>query len=472
MRCLVVGCGYSGEKLADLLHEAGHEVTGLTHSPESAERLSSAKPYPVLSADVSEEASLREVAASLSGVPDAVIHCASSNRGGADMYRKVYLEGCTHLTALFPKAHLLFTSSTSVYPQVDGSLVDESSPAEPERETGRILRQTEDLVLAHGGTVTRLAGIYGPGRSFVLKNFLEGKASIEGAEGQGRVLNQIHRDDVAGALMHLLVGGHRGVYNVVDDLPMTQRECFKHLAARFARPMPPVAPPNNERKRAWTNKRVSNAALHATGFTLSYPTYFDALDQDAALVPSILTELGLPVTSARRGRNIIIVGLMGSGKSTVGRMAAHSLGFGFVDTDQIIIEKARKTIPDIFAAEGEAGFRQRETDALKSLLGKEGLVIATGGGIVTQAANLPILKQLGYVVWLNADPNTLYQRTVHSNDRPLLRNQDPAATLRHLYETRRPMYQKACDLQIGTDDLTAQDVAYGLAESVRVYFRG
>nr|WP_256199967.1 shikimate kinase [Verrucomicrobium spinosum] len=194
--------------------------------------------------------------------------------------------------------------------------------------------------------------------------------------------------------MHLVLGGHRGVFNVVDDAPMTQRECFKHLAARFARSLPPVAPPNNERKRAWTNKRVANAALHATGFTLTYPSYFDALDHDAALVPSILTELGLPVTSTRRGRNIIIVGLMGSGKSTVGRMAAHSLGFGFVDTDQIIIEKARKTIPDIFAAEGEAGFRYRETEALKSLLGKEGLVIATGGGIVTQPANLPILKQL------------------------------------------------------------------------------
>ncbi|MEZ0387598.1 MAG: shikimate kinase, partial [Verrucomicrobium sp.] len=302
-------------------------------------------------------------------------------------------------------------------------------------------------------------------------NFLEGKAAIEGAEGQGRYLNQVHRDDVARTLMHLLLGGHQGVFNVVDEAPMTQRECFRHLSARFARPMPPVAPPNNERKRAWTNKRVSNVALLATGYKFTYPSYLDAVAHDPELVSSILAELGLPGTSGRRGRNIVIVGLMGSGKSTVGRMAAQSLRFGFIDTDQIIMETARKSIPDIFAAEGEAGFRKRETEALKSLLGKEGMVIATGGGIVTQPVNLPILKQLGYVVWLNADPYTLYQRTAHNNDRPLLRNQDPAATLRHLYDSRRPLYQRASDLQIGTDDLTAQDVAYGLAESVRVYFR-
>lgn len=472
MRCLVIGCGFSGERLADLLHAAGHEVTGVTHSPDSASRLAAAKPYPVHAADVGNADEVARLAGLLPAPPEGVVHCASSNRGGAETYRHVYLQGCENLAAAFPTALLVFTSSTSVYPQVDGSVVTESSPAEPDRETGRLLRATEDFVLAHGGTVGRLAGIYGPGRSFVLKNFLEGKATIEGAEGQGRILNQIHRDDVAGALMHLLTGHHQGIFNIVDDQPMTQRECFRHLSARFSRPLPPVSPPNNERKRAWTNKRVSNTALHDAGYLLKYPSYFDALDHDPDLLPSILIELGLPPNSGRRGRNIVIVGLMGSGKSTVGRLAAHSLGFGFVDTDQIIIERARKSIPDIFASEGEAGFRQRETEALKSLLGKEGLVIATGGGIVTQPANLPLLKQLGYVVWLNADPATLHQRTAHGNDRPLLRNQDPAATLRHLYETRRPMYQKACDLQIGTDDLTAQDVAYGLTESVRVYFRG
>src|SRR6187401_1596301 len=112
---------------------------------------------------------------------------------------------------------------------------------------------------------------------------------------------------------------------------------------------------------------------------------------------------------------------MGSGKSTIGRLVAHSLGFEFVDTDHLITDAAHRNIPKIFAAEGEAGFRKRESEALQSLTGKEGAVIATGGGIVTVAENLPILRQLGYVVWLNADPMTLYQRTAHGHDRPLLR---------------------------------------------------
>ena len=86
----------------------------------------------------------------------------------------------------FPRRASFFTSSSSVYPQTDGPLVTEESDASPDRETSRILRETEELVLSRGGCVARLAGIYGPGRSFVLKNFLEGTATIEGNEGNGR----------------------------------------------------------------------------------------------------------------------------------------------------------------------------------------------------------------------------------------------------------------------------------------------
>lgn len=161
---------------------------------------------------------------------------------------------------------------------------------------------------------------------------------------------------------------------------------------------------------------------------------------------------------------------MGSGKSTIGRLVAHSLGFEFVDTDHLIADSARRNIPQIFAKEGEAGFRRHETAALRSLLGRENTVIATGGGIVTVPENLPLLKQLGFVVWLNADAATLHQRTAHSHDRPLLRNADPAGTLRDLLEKRGPLYAQACDMKITTDDFSTEEIAYGLAETVRVEF--
>lgn len=167
----------------------------------------------------------------------------------------------------------------------------------------------------------------------------------------------------------------------------------------------------------------------------------------------------------------MLVGLMGSGKSSVGRMAAQMLGFDFLDTDQLIVETAGRSIPEIFAAEGEAGFRVVETQVLRSLEGAQRKIIATGGGIVTRAENLQILRALGFVVWLNATPETLYKRTSHSNDRPLLNQGNAAQTLRDLHEKRAPLYQSVCDLKITTDDLALPDVAYGLVETAQVHFR-
>ena len=480
---LIIGCGYIGERLADLLHGAGHEVTGVTHSADSAARLASSKPYTVLAADVSDANSLRHLADSLKASPDVIIHCASSSRGGAEMYRQVYLRGCGNLIAAFPGSQLLFTSSSSVYPQTDGSVVTEESDASPDRETSRLLRETEELVLSHEGCVARLAGIYGPSRWFVLKNYLEGTASIEGNNGQGRCLNQIHREDAASALLHLATARLRGVFNVVDDSPITQRECFERLSTRFHRPMPSVTEPDTGRKRAWTHKVVSNAKLRASGWSPLFPSCFDALTKDTELLPSILAQVAkskdakdmspLPAASEhapKHGMNIVLIGLMGSGKSTVARLAAQNLGFAYADTDHLITDTAGCSIPDIFAREGEAGFRQRETQALRSLLGTERLVIATGGGIVTQPDNIPLLKQLGYVVWLNATPDTLHSRTARSDDRPLLKQGDAAATLRKLYDERRPLYEAACDFKITTDDLAATEVAYGVSETARVHF--
>lgn len=473
MRVLVAGCGFVGERAADLLHAGGHDVVGLTHSPDSAARLAAAKPWRTASCDISSRAAVQELAAEL-GTPgiDAVIHCASSGRGGAEMYQSVYVDGMRHLAEAFPNAFMLYTSSTSVYTQVNGETVDETTPAEPARDTGRLLREAENIALEAGGAVARLAGIYGPGRSFILKNLLEGKAAIEGNDGEGRLLNQIHADDAAAALAHLVTRRLTGIYNVVDDAQITQRECLSRLCVLFSVNLPPVREPDQNRKRGWSHKRVSNARLHATGWRPRYPGYLDALNGDPDLASSILglvhagAEAPLP-----RQPNIVLIGLMGSGKTTVGRLVAQMVGFKFIDTDHLIVEAAGRTIPEIFASEGEAGFRLRESAALRSLLGRRGCVIATGGGIVTQPRNLPILRHLGYIAWLEADPERLARRTGQNTNRPLLAgDEDPKAKLERLLSERKPLYKSIADLRIQTAELTPQETAYGVMESARVFF--
>jgi shikimate kinase/nucleoside-diphosphate-sugar epimerase len=474
MNVLIIGCGFVGERTADLLHEAGHSVTGLTHSSASSARLAAVKPWRVLACDVADAAQVRQLAA-VAGPINAFLHCASSGRGGADAYQAVYVDGLRHLLAAFPGVRALFTSSTSVYPQTDGAMVDESSPAVPARDTGRLLRCAEELVLAAGGAVARLAGIYGPGRSHVLKSLLEGRAGVETAPGapDGRCLNQIHRDDAASALVHLIQHPDlSGLYNVVDDSPLLQRACLERLAFLFSLPQPGERAPDPDRKRGWTHKRVSNARLRASGWQPHYPDYFRALQDDPDLVSSILGEVyQAQPTQLPRAPNIVLIGLMGSGKSSVGRIVAHMLGFQFVDTDHLIIETAGCSIPEIFAREGEAGFRARESAILRRLLGHRHCVIATGGGIVTQARNRPLLRHLGFLTWLEADPALLARRTASNNDRPLLRDgEPPELKLRRLLEERGPLYRELADLRIQTDDLSQQESAYGVAESARVFF--
>lgn len=473
MKILVIGCGFVGERLAGLLHEAGHEVTGVTHTEASAARLAAIHPWRAEACDVSDAASVRSLAARIPPV-DAWVHCASSGKGGAEAYLRVYVQGMRHLLEAFPAAFPVFTGSTSVYPQTDGGWVDETSPAEPDRETGLLLRQAEQLALQAGGAAVRLAGIYGPARSFVLKNLLEGKSGIETTPGapDGRYLNQIHAADAASALASVASQKLAGLYNCADDAQMTQRDCLEKLAQLFQVPVPPEKAPDPARKRGWSHKRVSNARLHATGWTPRYPDYFDALREDPDLVPSVLQgvdESGEGILP--RSENIVLIGLMGSGKSTVGRLVAQMLGFHFADTDHMIMEEAGCSIPDIFAREGEAGFRLRESAALRSLLGRRHCVIATGGGIVTQGRNGPLLRHLGFITWLEADPRLLARRTAGNNDRPLLRGEEPPLQkLERLLAERKPLYKELADLRIQTDELSQQESAYGVAESARVFF--
>ncbi|HWB06005.1 MAG TPA: NAD-dependent epimerase/dehydratase family protein [Verrucomicrobiales bacterium] len=295
----IAGCGYVGQALALQAIGKGMEVAGICRSGESARVVEEAG-IPVRIADLADVVSLERIAKEWPR-DTAVVHCAAGGRGGgAEVYRTVYLEGMRNLRRAFPEAsRWLFTSSTSVYAQTDGSVVTEESPAEPDRETGRILRQTEEETLADGGMVVRLAGIYGPGRSVLLRNFLTGEAVIDvrtepPATPDGRWVNQIHREDAAAALLFLLTDEQvRGgmIYNTVDSTPMLQRTIYAELARRFARPLPAEVPPDASRKRGWTHKRVDAARLRCCGWSPRFPSWFDALDGDEALVPSVLAQL-------------------------------------------------------------------------------------------------------------------------------------------------------------------------------------
>ena len=271
-RILIAGCGYVGQATADLFHAAGWEVEGWTASEKSAATLS-AKPYPICPVDISN----RDQVTEHPGTFDAVVHCASSRGGEAESYRQIYLNGTHNLLDRFGK--MLFASSTSVYPQRDGSWVTEESETKPVRETSRVLLETEKIVLGRDGTVVRLAGIYGPGRSAVLTKFLAGTAIID--PENDRFVNQVHRDDIASGLFLLVSGESREpqIYNVVDDRPMLQSDCYRWLARRLNRPLPPVGKLTEQRKRGDTNKRVSNTKLRNLGWTLQYPTFADAMEK-------------------------------------------------------------------------------------------------------------------------------------------------------------------------------------------------
>ncbi len=176
-------------------------------------------------------------------------------------------------------------------------------------------------------------------------------------------------------------------------------------------------------------------------------------------------------TAAPSPLNVILIGFMGCGKTTVGQLLARQLGFQFIDTDQLIVKKARRSIPDLFEEEGEAGFRVRESSILDDLTTTaDRAVIATGGGIVTIPDNIPKLRALGLVIWLNPPEDVLFQRIMRNQDRPLVRTPNPRQTVHDLLILRRPLYTRAAHLDVDISDVTPDEAAYGLAESVRVHF--
>jgi nucleoside-diphosphate-sugar epimerase len=276
MRVLIVGCGYVGLPLGVELVRRGHEVFGLHRS--AGDSLKSVGITP-LAADITRPGTLARLPRDF----DWVVNCSATGGGSVEDYRQLYLLGTRNLVEwLAPGApRYVYTSSTGVYGQNDGALVDETSPTEPASETAKVLVETEQTLLAavrernFPAINLRAAGIYGPGRGYLLKQFLRGEARLEGAGS--RMLNMIHLEDLIGAIIAVLERGRAGeIYNAVDDEPVSQLEVFKWLAAKLGQPLPPTVPEDAAapRKRGLTNKRISNQKLKTElGYAFKFPNY-------------------------------------------------------------------------------------------------------------------------------------------------------------------------------------------------------
>lgn len=168
----------------------------------------------------------------------------------------------------------------------------------------------------------------------------------------------------------------------------------------------------------------------------------------------------------RRSGNIFLVGMMGAGKTTVGKLLAHQLNKIFVDSDDEIQKRTGVTIPHIFDVEGEAGFRQREASIIQELVLADNIVLATGGGAVLNEQSRAALSSNGIVVYLRSTVHDLWQRTRHDRNRPLLQTSDPHGKLKSMYEHRDPLYSQLADLVVFTGKQSAQSLAMHLQQEL------
>ncbi len=231
MRVAILGCGYVGTGIGAALTAAGHDVLGTTTTRDRFGELEAAGIAPRL-LDVADLETLRRLLVDR----DAVYLTVAAGRQHAD-YERIYRRAVDHLLSASRGSavrRVIYTSSTSVYGQTDGSEVDETSPTEPDSVNGRILVETERALLAGGAgiglpaTVLRLAGIYGPGRG--PQNRVAALAGSTRDDGDAWV-NLIHRDDIVAAAVRLLDVPHHGVLNLSDDCPLRRRELYDLIAA-------------------------------------------------------------------------------------------------------------------------------------------------------------------------------------------------------------------------------------------------
>jgi len=269
-RVLIAGCGDVGTEVGLRLAAAGYEVRGLRRRPD-------ALPAPIVPCR-GDLASGDGVAAAARDV-ELVVYAAAADGFSDQAYRSAYAGGLANVLAALrevraPVARVLFTSSTAVYGQEDGSWVDETSPTEPRGFSGRRTLKAERLLLESGmpATVLRLGGIYGPGRTRLIDEVRSGRAVC--SEGPPIYTNRIHRDDAAGAIVHLLrTQDADGVFLGVDHDPAERCEVLDWLADRIGVPRPRRVPPGEASRQRGGNKRCSNAKLVGAGFRFRYPTF-------------------------------------------------------------------------------------------------------------------------------------------------------------------------------------------------------
>ena len=266
-RCvLVAGCGYVGAALAVQLIRRGDRVYGLRRDP-------AALPDGVLplAADLTSASSLKRIPSDV----EQVVFAAAASERSEPGYRAIYVDGLSRLLDTLSARsieRMLFTSSTAVYGQDDGSWVDETSPTEPTRFSGRILREAE-RVLAGASMPTatlRLAGIYGPSRTWLVRRVADRVATVRGDGAAPRYANRIHRDDCAGALAHLLaVADLEPVYVGVDDAPAPLSEVHAFVAELLGVDLPIGAPGVGR----GGNKRCRASALLRCGWAPAIPSF-------------------------------------------------------------------------------------------------------------------------------------------------------------------------------------------------------
>lgn len=152
----------------------------------------------------------------------------------------------------------------------------------------------------------------------------------------------------------------------------------------------------------------------------------------------------------------ILIGLMGSGKTTLGRQLANHFNYSFYDSDHVICERTGVSIPTIFEMEGEQGFRRRESEVIKELCSLDKIILASGGGVVLSHENRNILRNSGVVIYLHSLPHVLFQRTLNDKNRPLLQVADPLLRFQQLYQCRDVLYRETAHIVLNIDSLDNQ----------------
>ena len=166
-------------------------------------------------------------------------------------------------------------------------------------------------------------------------------------------------------------------------------------------------------------------------------------------------------------KSIVLIGMMGAGKSSVGHCLQRRTGFPRFDTDEIVSARFGIPISEIFSQHGENKFREAEMETLKALATGERAVVVTGGGIVLRGENLDVLKRLGAVVWLVGKEETLFNRASQAGNRPLLKGKNPRKAFTEMLQARLPLYAKVADLRVDTSALTDEEVAVAILTKLK-----